>query len=279
MYMQGGLGAMQQKTTTFLTSLARAFGGAILFAFPIMMTMETWWLGAYLSGEKIGLFMLVALPILFGVSRASGFRPTLNWFEDAVDTFVAYAVGLVTVAVFLWLFGVFDLDEPLAQAAGQIGLLSVPCAFGAILASKQLGNQRNSNEQRQSPDSTSYYNELGIMVAGALYGAFTVSPTQEMYLIAYKASPWQLLGLIGISLLCMHGFVYSMSFRGEEYVERKLPFISYTVVGYAISLGMSAYMLWTFDRLDGLSLAAAAMVVIVLSFPASIGAAASRLII
>ncbi|MEC9483292.1 MAG: TIGR02587 family membrane protein [Halomonas sp.] len=274
---------MKQSNQHFYTSLARAFGGAILFAFPVLMTMETWWLGFYVPRERIGLFLLVVLPILLGLAHISGYRYTSRWFEEVVDVFVATAVGLSTAALFLWIFGVIDQDTPLGHATGQVTLLSAPCAFGALLASEMLGKQSASNENRQQGIQGKYYRELGIMLAGALYGAFTVSPTAEMYLIAYKMSPWLLFGLAALSLVIMHGFVYGMSFRGEEQAEPNTSFLRtffrYTVTGYALALGMSTYVLWTFERLQGLGFGTAIMLIIVLGFPAAIGAAASRLVL
>ena len=56
-------------------------------------------------------------------------------------------------------------------------------------------------------------------------------------------------------------------------------FLRYTVVGYALCLLISLYMLWTFGRTTGLSLEAIVMATVVLAFPAAIGAAAARLIL
>jgi uncharacterized membrane protein len=55
-------------------------------------------------------------------------------------------------------------------------------------------------------------------------------------------------------------------------------FLRYTVVGYAICLAISAYILWTFGRYAGLSYEMVT-VTIVLAFPAAIGAAVARLIL
>ncbi|MDH4442537.1 MAG: DUF2391 family protein, partial [Rhizobium sp.] len=56
-------------------------------------------------------------------------------------------------------------------------------------------------------------------------------------------------------------------------------FIRYTLPGYAIALLISLYALWTFERLDGMAIVECFLVVIVLAFPAAIGAAAARLIL
>src|SRR4051812_20262194 len=52
-----------------LAALARGFGGSILFALPLLMTMEMWWLGFYLDPARILLLMAVFFPILIGVAH------------------------------------------------------------------------------------------------------------------------------------------------------------------------------------------------------------------
>jgi uncharacterized membrane protein len=49
--------------------MARGFGGSILLALPLLMTMEMWWLGFYLGPLRILLLMAVFFPILIGVAR------------------------------------------------------------------------------------------------------------------------------------------------------------------------------------------------------------------
>lgn len=272
---------MQFATKEGLMGLARATGGALLFAFPIIMTMETWWLGFYLDRPRIALFIVVSVAFVVFLNHVSGFRKSpRTWHEDLIDAGAAYAVGFVLSLVLLWLFGVIAPGMPLDRVLGQLGLLMVPCAFGAVIASKQLGEQEESNQDREERE-VEYWKELAIILAGALYGAFTVSPTEEMILIAYKAGPWLLLGLIVLSIALMHAFVYGMSFKGQRAVKATAAslFYRFTITGYALALLMSAYVLWTFGRLAGLDFGAAVQVIVVTAFPAAIGAAASRLVL
>jgi uncharacterized membrane protein len=51
------------------------------------------------------------------------------------------------------------------------------------------------------------------------------------------------------------------------------------VLGYALVIGISLHVLWTFGRLDGVALSEVILMGVVLGFPASIGAAAARLIL
>src|SRR4051812_3546043 len=50
-----GTGSARQM----LQGLARGLGGAILFALPLLMTMEMWWLGFYLSAWRLLLLTVV----------------------------------------------------------------------------------------------------------------------------------------------------------------------------------------------------------------------------
>jgi uncharacterized membrane protein len=56
-------------------------------------------------------------------------------------------------------------------------------------------------------------------------------------------------------------------------------FLRFTIVGYALVLLLSFYVLWTFGRLDGAALSEAMMSILVLGFPAALGASAAKLIL
>ena len=88
----------RESSREFLTELARAFGGAILFALPILMTMEMWWLGTTLESWRVAALLSFAVPLLIVLSYYIGFRESFSFAEDAADAFVALAVGFVAAA-------------------------------------------------------------------------------------------------------------------------------------------------------------------------------------
>ena len=49
--------------------------------------------------------------------------------------------------------------------------------------------------------------------------------------------------------------------------------------GYGIALLVSLYVLWSFGRTDGVAMAEIANMLVVLGFPASLGAATARLVV
>jgi putative integral membrane protein (TIGR02587 family) len=276
--------ADESGNRAFLIGLARAFGGAIFFSLPLLMTMEMWFLGFYMDGVRLALFVLFMIPMLIGLAHYGGFRETATWSQDAADGLTACGVGLVASAAILLLFNVIDLGMPAREIVGKVALQAVPAGFGAVLASSQLGDdtERDSPEEARKRNA-GYGGELFFMAAGATFFAFNVAPTEEMILIAFKLTPWRAVALIATSLLLMHAFVYAVEFRGTRAAPEGIPwwslFLRYTVVGYAISILISVYVLWTFGRWQDTALPMFVLTALVLAFPASIGAAAARLIL
>lgn len=280
--MQGGSGGGEQQPLSQLpTALGRAFGGALIFILPMLMTMEMWWLGFYMERHRLALLLLVNIPLLVLLARHIGFERSVTWGQACRDAAIGYGVGVLAIVIFLAVFGVITWDMPARDFVGSVAIQSVPASIGALLARSLLGEAKeDDNAERQG---SSYSREIFLMCVGALILGLNVAPTEEMVVIAYKMTPWQGLALVVLSITLMHAFVYAVEFKGSEERPEGAPwwsiFLRYTVVGYALVVLMSIYVLWTFGRTDNLGLLQALMPIIVLSFPAAIGAAAARLII
>ncbi|HEY0833380.1 MAG TPA: TIGR02587 family membrane protein [Azospirillum sp.] len=264
----------------FARVLARASAGAVIFAFPLLMTMEMWELGFYMDRFRLALFMVVTLPVLFGLSFFSGFEETFCWQDDLIDALTAFGIGFLVSAALLTVFGITTGSQPLPEIVGKIALQSVPASIGAMLARKQLGGRDGPDQERRK--RSSYAGELFLMMVGALFVGFNVAPTEEMVLIAYKMTPWHTLALALLSLGLLHAFVYTVGFAGQESggeAPFRSVFLRFTVAGYGIALLVSFYLLWTFERVAGLSAMELVTAMVVLSFPGALGAATARLIV
>ena len=266
----------------FATGLARAFGGAIIFTLPMLMTMEMWELGYTLDPLRFALLLVLVVPLLVGLSHYVGFEDTFDWKDDVVDAFVAYAVGFIAAAPVLALFGVIGLDMSADEIIGKVALQAVPGSIGALLAQSEFSADSARGRRKQHRRDT-YWGEMFFMLAGAIFLSLNVAPTEEMILISYQMTTWHTLLLCVLTVLLMHVFVYSVNFSGKSEVPRGTPgwsiFLRYTIVGYAICLLISTYVLWTFGRTSGVALEEIVMTTVVLAFPAAIGAAAARLIL
>ncbi len=264
----------------FARGLARAAAGAVIFAFPLLMTMEMWELGFYMDRFRLALFMVVTLPVLFGLSYFAGFEETFCWQDDLIDALTAFGVGFLISAALLSVFGIITTDQPLPEIVGKIALQSVPASIGAMLARKQLGQPDEADEERRQ--RSSYPGELFLMAVGALFVGFNVAPTEEMVLIAYKMTPWHTVALAFLSLALLHALVYTVGFAGQE-SRGEASFghvlLRFTIAGYGTALLVSLYLLWTFERVGGLSMMELVTAMVVLGFPAALGAATARLIV
>lgn len=272
-----------QLNWDYAIGLARAFAGAIIFGLPLLMTMEMWAIGLHIAPARLLLFMLFNLIVLVILSRFGGFERTATFVEDVLDALAAQAVGMVTAIAILSLFGVIQPDRSLTELIGQVAIQSVPGSFGAMLARKQLGTGEVDDDESLAQRSAGYAGQLFLMLAGALFFAFNVAPTEEMLLIGYKMGAWHALALAILSLCLLHALVFTVGLAGQEdapegYGSWRLLLV-FTVPGYAIALIASLYVLWTFGSIDGLGVSTLARVVIVLGFPAAVGAAIARLVI
>jgi putative integral membrane protein (TIGR02587 family) len=266
-------------TRRFLAGLARAAGGALVFALPLWMTEETWHLGYTIHPGRLALLVALACPFLVALSHVSGFEDTVGLKDDAVDACAAWAVGFAVSALGLWLLGALSADLSRREGLGRVALLAVPGSMGALLAQSQF----NAGDAARGRRPSTYASQLVVMLAGALFLAFNIAPTHEVELVAVTLGPWKALALAAASLAAMHAFVYALRFTDDDAPGPGTPawsaFLRYTVPGYAVALLVSALVLWTFGRLDGTGPAPALRMLVVLAFPASVGAAAARLIL
>ncbi|MBC7898659.1 MAG: TIGR02587 family membrane protein [Saprospiraceae bacterium] len=275
----------KSDTLIFFKHLARAYGGAILFSFPILMTMEVWWLGAYLDGFRLALFTLLTIPLLIGLSYYDGFEDTSSVLEDVVATFVAYAVGFTSSALLLYLFGVITTEMSASEVIGKISLQAITASLGAMFAQSLLMVDKATEEHAEERKRSAHYGgQLFLMVVGAVFLSMSVAPTEEMVLISFQMTYGHTVALALISLLLMHGFIYAVESSGHENaISAGAPmwsiFLRYTVVGYAMALLISFYILWTFGSISDMAITEQIKAVVVLGVPAAVGASASRIIL
>lgn len=271
-----------RQTRKFAVDLARAFAGALIFALPMLMTMELWRIGFYIEPYRLLVLVVLLVPLLTGLSHFGGFEETGVLLHDVVDAFVAIAVAAVMAAAVLLLFRVIHIGMPAQEVVGKIALQTVPGSVGALLARGQLAgseDEKGRNEERKQHPG--YVGEFFLMTVGAIFLGLNVAPTEEIVLLAYMLEPWRAIALIFVSLAVMHGFVYAVEFRGGSPSGGLFwsLFLRFTVAGYAIVLVIALHLLWTFGRTDGQSLGEIVSAMIVLGFPCAVGAAAARLIL
>ena len=280
----------------FVLGLGRGAAGAMLFAIPMLMTMELWALGFSIERYRLLLMLIVNIPMLIVLADLIGFERTTTWSQALRDATIAYGLGIAISAAILILLGIIKSDMTAAEIVGKIAIQAIPASIGAMLGRSQLGGRDDDDEKDGRTDgsgegddpvadqlSTRYVQELFLMAVGALFLNLNVAPTEEVILISYKMTAWHALVTIVTSIGIMHAFVYAVAFRGTHAIPEGLPwwhaFLRFTLPGYIVSMAISFYVLWTFGRLDDAAFTQMLMSAIVLSFPGAIGAAAARLIL
>jgi len=144
----------------------RALAGALIFALPMLMTMELWSIGFYIHPLKLALLLVLTVPLLIGLSWLRGFEPTSTLREDVLDAFIALAIGVFAAAIILYLFGLISSDTSMREVIGKIALQAVPGSMGASLARSQLGGEASEEGPKRN---LSYPAILFMMTAGALF--------------------------------------------------------------------------------------------------------------
>ncbi|KAA2213065.1 TIGR02587 family membrane protein [Teichococcus oryzae] len=263
----------------YALGLARGFAGALIFAFPLIMTMEMWWIGFYVEPYRLLLFLLTGLGLQVGLAYFSGFQPARDMTDALIGGVTAFGIGCLGSVAVLWLLGVLDQMQGWRGAAGMVAIQAVPAGIGAVAARQQLGG---APDEQTKEDRAGYPAQLFLMAAGAVFLAFNVAPTEEMVLITFRMGPWQILLLMAVSLLLLHALVYTVGFAGQEEPADEgfwATFFTYTLAGYGLALAISAYVLWTFGRTDDASIPMVAMMTVVLAFPGALGAGLARLVV
>jgi len=242
--------------------------------------MEMWELGVYMDRLRLALLLLMMIPLLVGLAYYLGFESCTTLRDAILDAFVAIAVAAALASVVLSIFGELSTDLTPREWIGKISLQSIAGSIGALLAQSQFGHPASEDEKRrEGGDFAEYF----FMAAGALFLSANVAPTEEVVLIAHKMTPWHALVLVAFSIVLMHAFVYAVDFRGQharaEHISLASEFIRFTIVGYLLAILISAFLCWCFGRFDGHSAGEILRISLVLGFPASLGAAAARLIL
>lgn len=275
------MGAADDETSEFsrfVTGLGRGVAGALFLALPMLMTMEMWHLGYYMARERLLLLLLLNIPLLVLLAHRIGFEDISTWREAVRDAIIAYGIGIVTSLIVLAALGLLRGGMSAAEIVGKTALQSVPASIGAMLGRSQLGHEETDDGKKDT-----YPGELLLMATGALFLSLNIAPTDEIVVLAYKMTAWHALVVALLSIALMHGFVYAVSFTGGHELSPETPwwhaFVRFTLPGYVVALAICVFTLWIFERLGDSSAVEIMLSVIVLGFPASLGAAAARLIL
>jgi putative integral membrane protein (TIGR02587 family) len=253
----------------------RALLGAMIFALPLTMTMEMWDLGVTMDPFRLAALLTLTFPMLVALSFYAGFEETFSLLDNVLDAFAAMAVSAVACLAVLWLFGAISPETPVREVVGKLTVLSFGASIGALLADKQFNDEVSDDDAKGQ--GRGFHSRLFVMAVGAIFLSLNVAPTDEVEIIAATISPAMAIVLACISLLSV-GVVLAVVDPDTSHATW-ICRLRRAFAGYGMCLALATFILWCFGRLDGMALAEATESVIVLGFPAALGAGAARLIL
>lgn len=246
--------------------------------------MEVWWAGFIARPERILGYLGCVFLLLLGYNRYAGIRRDASWLEVVIDSIEELGLGIVTAGGTLFLLGRIGAGQSADEVVGKILIEAGIVAIGFSVGTAQLGAEDDGDEgfTGDDDDTPSFRHELVIATCGAVLFGANMAPTEEIVVIAIETSPARLLGLAVMSasmamlILYYSGFVQTKRFASTQSVFQT---VAGTIVTYGIALVVSAGILWFFGRFDGMATDVCIRQMIVLGFPAVLGASAGRLLI
>lgn len=271
-----------------LREYGRGLAGGLIFALPLLFTMELWDTAVMTSPEKLGLYLITTFCLLLLYNRYAGLRSDATIAEVVIDSVEELGIGLVLSLVVLFLLGRIGVDNTWPEIINSVVLEGMTLAIGVSVGTAQLGTEEANNAGGMDTDDDEdhieyhYPAQSAIALCGAVLFAANIAPTDEVGVIARESSVGQLVAIMAFSVLLGFGVLYFAAFRGSK---RHLPDRTWTwmtreiVTAYAAALAASAYILYFFGSLPSASPVHFVSGMIVVALPAMLGASAGRLLL
>ena len=275
----------QRSPSESLQEYGRGLAGGLIFAMPLLFTMEVWWAGFILHPLRIALYMGATFVILLFYNRFVGLRRDASIEEVVIDSVEEMGLGLLVAALILWLSGRIGADMTAFEIGGKIIMEAMTVAIGVSVGTAQLGAPDDGDEGvagEEGCHSKAYLPQTAVALCGAVLFAANIAPTDEITVVAMENSPERILLLSLVSLALGSLVIHFSEFRGAashvagETVSLKFRGI---VTTYAVALVASASSLFFFGKFDDQPLYIMVAQTIVLGVPAVLGASAGRLLL
>ena len=273
--------ARSRPVTESLQEYARGIGGGLLFSLPLLYTMEVWATGLSATPLRLAAFVGGTFGLLVAYNHVAGIHPNHRFRDALLESVEEMGLGLAVAAVLLALLGRFP-DGPLSvESLGLLTVEGMVAAVGVSVGTAQLGGVPGSEpDDETGPVPRSVGGEVVVALCGAFLIAANVAPTEEVMMLGVEMSLPALAGLAALSVAVGGGLLYASAFRGSErFAGSTLGPLRGTVVTYAVALVASAAMLWVFGQTEAVGLTASLGPLVVLGFPAMLGASAGRLLL
>jgi len=275
----------QRTPAQSLQEYGRGLAGGLIFAMPLLFTMEVWWAGFILHPLRIAIYMAATFVILLFYNRFVGLRRDASFGEVVIDSVEEMGIGLLVAALILWLGGRIAADMTLFEIGGKIIMEAMTVAIGVSVGTAQLGAPDDGDEGfsgEEGCSSKDYLSQTAVALCGAVLFAANIAPTDEITVIAMENSPLRMLLLCLFSLTLGSLVLHFSEFRGASvHVAKDSATLKIRgiVTTYAVALVASASSLYFFGKFDDQPFYIIVAQTVVLGVPAVLGASAGRLLL
>ncbi len=272
----------------------RGMASGFLIGIPVVFTVDSWWLGDQTAPlEALALLALayvLTVAAVYWIGFRRGQRHGWEYFADALE---ALAIAIVALFVVFWSLGQIGNGQATSIALGRIAVAVTPVALGVAIANHLLPREGSRSDPdkgdamalrlgRVRRGKRQTLVEVAASLAGALFLCLAIVPTDDLSAIATEVPLRHVPYVIVLSLVVSYCVVFAAGFAGQR--RRRAspgPFqnpIAETVIAYLAALVVSFLVLRLFGRLDADSEPLMNYTkTVLLSFPASMAAAAGRL--
>lgn len=200
-----------------LKEYARGIVGGLIFNFPMLYTMETWWHGFIADPASFIVLVCATYLLLLAYNRYAGMRKEVSFRSVMVDSVEEMCIGLVISFGVLLMLGRIHLSHMgMDEVMGKVVVVGMAVSIGTA----QL---------------------LGAGSSGAVTLGGNIAPTQEIPMIAFEVSSLHILGVVLVSLLISAVVVFFSDFRGASKVEKEHLVYNITFdtcISYLTALGL-----------------------------------------
>lgn len=266
-----------------LKEYARGLTGGLLFSLPMLYTMEMWWAGFLLSPFRLVVYFIIGFGILMIYNYFVGIRESYTVLGGLSESVEEMGIALFLTVFILWITHRIAPGMSVDEIAGKTIVEAVTVAIGISVGKTQLGRRAEDEEVGNNKDpDRSLFRGVGVSLCGALLVSSNIAPTEEVLVIALNAPVYKII-LIALLSMALAGIIlYSSNFKGSEVViasPSRFDIFFGTTLTYTVALISSAFLLWFFNRFEGLALYGIVAETVTLSFPCALGASAGRLLI
>lgn len=260
---------------------ARGATGGLLFSLPLFYTMEMWEVGTTASPVRLLGGIAGTFVLLLGYNRYAGLRQDASSAEIVIDSIEELGLGLAGAAVMLTILGRITPEMPLHEVLGRIVVQGLVGAIGVSIGTAQLGGEPEDQGSRMEPRERGPLSHLILGACGAGILAANVAPTEEIQILGRELNALHLVALAALSFGIGAVVLHYSAFAGTHGGAEASAFVAarHAIVAYAVALVTSAALLWFFGRLDDMPGGLIAAQIVVLGFPAALGASAGRLLL